>query len=95
MLRVAYRVENILPAPLRLVLLPSSERDPRDEVVRNVSVLVERDFASLPLGEERVRDSRELSALDTLVPVTIRLDAEVLELHVDLGPSVDGVSVVV
>ncbi|BAH92966.1 Os05g0171050 [Oryza sativa Japonica Group] len=81
-------VEDVLPAPVRLVAPAAVERDPGDEPVGDMGVLVQRHLASLPLREEGVGHAGVLAAADAAAPAPILGDVEVLELDVDLAAAV-------
>ena len=92
--RVGDRVEDVFPAAMGLVLPAAGKRNPGDEAVGNVRVLVKSDFATPPLGEEGVGHAGELGAANSEGPVATICNVEELELNVDLGLA-DGVALLV
>uniref|UniRef100_A0A452Y491 Uncharacterized protein n=1 Tax=Aegilops tauschii subsp. strangulata TaxID=200361 RepID=A0A452Y491_AEGTS len=87
--------EDVLPAAVRLVAAAVVERDPGDEAVGDVGVLVQRHLAPLALGEEGVGHAGVLPGADAAAPGPVLGDVEVLELDVDLAAALDGVAAVV
>ncbi|CAL4895470.1 unnamed protein product [Urochloa decumbens] len=91
---IADGVEDVLPAPVRLVAPAAVERDPWHEAVGDVGVLVEGHLTPLALGEEGVGHAGVLAAADAAAPAVVLGDVEVLELDVDPGAALERGAVV-
>ena len=78
-------IKNIFPTSTRLVSAASRKWYSRNKVVWNMSILVQGNPTFLSLWEVSVRNSGEFRTSDSLAPVEVFWNIEVLELHMDLG----------